>query len=202
MAKTPSGYLRRPAIPGFMAPRVVLDVLDAVSAQLGTDATGTLIRQAELVRIPTETEPVREDRAARMHQSVVALFPTAAVAVLRRAGQATADRLMLTQQSLRAQTMLAGAPWPIAAWLLGRWAHQHDWTFIGTGRFTVITALEFELADNPLIRGIRSSGLACHWHAALFERLFQRMVDTELECRELVCAASGAPVCRFVIARP
>jgi divinyl protochlorophyllide a 8-vinyl-reductase len=202
MAKTPTGYLRRPALPGFMAPRVVLDLLDAVTAQQGAAGTEALVRAADLVRIPSETEPVREDKAARLHQSVATLFPDLAPALLRRAGQATADRLMATQQSLRAQTMLAGAPWPIAAWLLGRWAQQHDWTFIGTGRFSLVNALEFELADNPLIRGFRSAGPACHWHAALFERLFQRMVDPDLECRELVCAASGAPVCRFIIARP
>jgi len=201
MAKAPTGYLRRPAMKGLMAPQVVLELIAVVLARLGQAAVDDLRLDAQVKRLPGLTEPVREDIAARLHQSVKRLFPDQAVAMLREAGRATADALLATQQSVRAQAMLTGAPWPIAAWLLGRWARQHDWTFAGTGRFNVLNALEWDIEDNPLVRGEAERDQVCHWHVGLFERLFQRLVSPDLECREMACAAAGAPACRFVIAR-
>jgi len=185
-----------------MAPQVVLDLVALTRARLGQSATDRLLAEAQLTRLPALSEPVREEKAARLHQAVTAHYPGQAMSLLRDAGHATADALMATQQSQRAQTMLTGAPWPIAAWLLGRWAGQHAWSFAGTGGFAVVNALEFNLTDNPLIRGVVATQPACHWHAAFFGQLFRRLVDDELECRELACTAMGAPVCRFVIARP
>ena len=201
MAKTPTGYLRRPAAAGFMAPQVVLDLVPVVLARLGQAAVDRIVTEAQLHRLPNLTEPVREEKAARLHQAVTALYPGNAGAILAEAGQITADALLATQQSQRAQTMLTGAPWPIAAWLLGRWARQHAWSFAGSGGFQVVNALEFSLTDNPLIRGQTATAPACHWHAAFFGQLFRRLVDSQLECREMACSATGAPACRFVIAR-
>ena len=201
MVKAPTGYMRRPTTRGFMAPQVVLELFAVVLARLGQAAVDLLRQDTQMKRLTPATEPVREDIAARLHQSVKRLFPDQAVVLMREAGQATADALLATQQSVRAQAMLNGAPWPIAAWLLGRWARQHDWTFSGSGKFSVVNALEFDLADNPLVRGEVAANPACHWHLALFERLFQRLVSPDLECREMACIATGAPACRFVIAR-
>lgn len=201
MVKAPTGYLRRPSVPGLMAPQVALDLIAVVLARLGQAAVDLLRQDAQIKRLPALTEPLREELAARLHQAVKRLFPDQAAVLLREAGQATAEALLATQQSVRAQAMLNGAPWPIAAWLLGRWARQHDWTFAGSGRFLVVNALEFDIEDNPLVRGEVASAPACHWHLALFERLFQRLVAPDLECRELACTAMGAPACRFVIAR-
>jgi divinyl protochlorophyllide a 8-vinyl-reductase len=202
MVKTPAGYLRRPAGTGFMAPGVVRDLAAAIADQLGPAARDATLADAQLHRLPETDEPVREDKALRLHMALKQRHPADAPALLAQAGAATAEGLLATQQSARAQAMLAGSPWPIAAWLLGRWAGQHAWTFAGSARFTVVNALEFTLTDNPLHRGDRATVPASHWHRALFERLFQRLVDTDLECREVECAATGAPVCRFLIARP
>jgi divinyl protochlorophyllide a 8-vinyl-reductase len=205
MAKAPVGYLRRPAVAGFMAPACLTDLTDVLTAERGPEVTDRLLLEAQVHRLPGPDEPVREDKVARLHQAVLRSQKDEARGLLRAAGRRTAETLLKTQQSARAQAMLAGSPWPIAAWLLGRWASQHDWAFCGTGRFSVVTALEFELADNPLLRGATPAELGpppcCHWHQALFERLFQVLVAPDLECRELVCAAAGAPACRFAIAR-
>jgi divinyl protochlorophyllide a 8-vinyl-reductase len=181
-----------------MAPQVVLDLVAAVSLRLGPAEAERLCEEAQIIRLPGPTEPLREDKAARLHQALRRLHPEEAPAILREAGEATAESLVQQQQSQRAQAMLAGAPWPIAAWLLGRWARQHAWTFAGSGAFSILNALEYEIADNPLLRGTALS--PCHWHIALFQRMFQRLVDPELECREIACAGAGAPACRFVFA--
>jgi divinyl protochlorophyllide a 8-vinyl-reductase len=202
MVKAPTGYLRRPAGSGFMAPGVVRDLCDIVLRNLGQVELDAVLLEAQLHRIPGPVEPVREDKALRLHQAVKRRHPVPASAMLAEAGAMTADGLLTTQASSRAQTMLAGSPWPIAAWLLGRWAAQHAWTFAGSARFTVVNALEYTLEDNPLHRGETGGEMACHWHRGLFQRLFQRMVDSDLECREPECSVAGAPCCRFLIARP
>ncbi|MEM1431648.1 MAG: V4R domain-containing protein, partial [Pseudomonadota bacterium] len=39
----------------------------------------------------------------------------------------------------------------------------------------------------------------CHWHAAVFERLFRVLVSPESSVTEVACCAMGAPACRFEI---
>ena len=201
MVKTPRGYLRRPAVRGFMAPQVVLELLTAVEAQIGPDARRDLLDAAQTGRLPALDEPVREDKAARLHQTLRRLYPEAATTVLRLTGEATADALLANQQSTRAQAMLSGAPWTIAAWLLGRWARQHDWTFVGTGTFSVLNALEYQIDDNPLLRGdFPATGPVCPFHVALFQRFFRRLVNADLLCQEVVPEGPAPVSCRFVIA--
>jgi divinyl protochlorophyllide a 8-vinyl-reductase len=202
MVKTPPGYLRRPAVAGFMAPGVVNDLAAAVQQGLGSHAHDAILADAQLHRLPGAEEPVREDKALRLHHAVKRLFPAQSPVLMAMAGGATAERLLDSQQSARAQAMLAGSPWPIAAWLLGRWATLHAWTFAGSARFTVVNALEYTLTDNPLHRGESATHATSDWHRAFFERLFRRVIDTDLECREVECAATGAAQCRFLIARP
>ncbi len=198
MDAPPAGFLRRPSGHGLVAPHPVRDVVDATQSICGDDARARLTGEAGLTRMPAFDHPVSEVVAARLHQGVRRLFPAQAQAVLWMAGQTSADRLMTHQLSARAQTLLSSAAWPIAAWFVGKWARQNDWAFAGSGRFVVLSAMEFEISDNPLIRGeAQSTAPVCHYHAALFERLFQRLVDPRLICREMICAAAGGSACRF-----
>lgn len=198
MDAPPVGFMRRPTGHGQVAPHLVRDVVDATQAVCGDDARTRLIREVGLTRMPAYDHPVPEAVAARLHQAVRRLFPGDAHAVLWMAGQATGDRLMAHQLSARAQVLLSGAAWPIAAWLLGRWARQNAWTFAGSGTLHVLSAMEFEIADNPLIKGgPQSTAPICDFHAAMFEQLFQRLVDPRLICREMICAGAGGRACRF-----
>ncbi|KQB95786.1 hypothetical protein AL073_13950 [Loktanella sp. 1ANDIMAR09] len=52
-----------------------------------------------------------------------------------------------------------------------------------------------------IVRGEVSETPLCHWHAAVFETLFRRLVDPRLRCVEESCCAVGAPACRFVLNR-
>jgi len=78
---------------------------------------------------------------------------------------------------------------------------RHAWTFAGSGRFRVLRPGVFEIADNPIIRGERSDVPLCHWHAAVFERLFRVLVDDRLRCVETRCGAMGDDACRFEVVR-
>jgi divinyl protochlorophyllide a 8-vinyl-reductase len=200
MVKAPSGYLRKPTAPAFVAPQLVLDVLTALDTEIGPSARTAAMEAAEIIRLPTVTEPLPEARAQRLHQVVRMLFPEQAAQVLGRAGALTGDGLMRRQLSARGQTLLSSGPWTVAAWLLGRWAKQNSWTFAGSAVFTPVNALEFDLVANPMIRDETSETPLCHFHEALFERLFRQLVDPNLICREAACQATGAPSCRFLVA--
>ncbi len=200
MVKAPSGYLRKPTAPAFVAPQVVLEVLSESELRLGRQALGPLQAKAGLSRLPGPSEPLPETTAAALHHVLRSAFPDEAPGILAAAGRATADDLIAKQLSPRAQTMLSNGPWTIAAWLLGRWAKQNSWTFAGSAAFTPTAALEFEILGNPLIRNETATAPLCAFHTAMFERLFQRLVDPGLVCRELACQANGAHACHFAVA--
>jgi divinyl protochlorophyllide a 8-vinyl-reductase len=200
MVKAPSGYLRKPTAPTFVAPQVALEVLSETETRLGRPAMTALLAEAGLARFPGLTEPLPEHAAHAIHRALRRRHPDVAAEIFAEAGRSTADDLIVKQLSTRAQTMLTGGPWTIAAWLLGRWATQNSWTFAGSAVFAPTNALEYEMVGNPLIRGEAAPAPLCRFHEALFERLFQRLVDPNLVCRELECQATGAPACRFAIA--
>jgi len=85
-----------------------------------------------------------------------------------------------------------------AAGLLSRAIARHAWTFVGSGRFHVRDAWTFEIEGNPLIRGEASEPCLCHWHTAVFERLYEALVAPASRCAETRCGAQGRDSrCRF-----
>lgn len=200
MVKTPSGYLRKPTAPTFVAPQLALDLLSQTEARLGRQALPALMAEAGIARLPGPTEPMPEEAAHALHRALRRQHPAEAGDILADAGRATADGLIAKQLSPRAQAMLSAGPWTISAWLLGRWASQNAWTFAGSATFTQTAPLEFEIIGNPLIRNDTSGVPLCRFHESLFERLFQRLVDPRLVCREIECQATGAAACRFAVA--
>jgi divinyl protochlorophyllide a 8-vinyl-reductase len=78
---------------------------------------------------------------------------------------------------------------------------RHSWTFAGSGSFRISgwRPLTFEVGGNPLVAGLRGDHPICHWHAAVFERLFARLVWRGCIVREVACVAAGDAVCRFEV---
>lgn len=198
MTRSPIGYMKRPSSRDMLAPQAVTSLFAAAAEALGEAAASELLRKAALFRLPEAQAPVPEDQTVRMYRALREGWPEAASAVARTAGHEAADALIEAQLSSRGQAMLSAAPWTVGAWLLGRWASQHSWTFAGSGAFRMVREMEFVIANNPFARDeAGAEAPVCAWQEALFERLFQRLVDPRLICREMTCAAMGAPECRF-----
>lgn len=197
MVATPSLALRRPNKPGFMAPFVLLEMVHAIEDVLGPDAVAIALKEAQLHRLPDSDEPVREDKAARLHQSVRRLWPDKALEICRLAGEGAAVRIMETQITKRAQSMLAKMPRATGAWLLAKTAHQNAWTFSGTGDFVVESEQRFILRENPVVLGEQAEGVVCYFHASLFEKLFSTLIHPGLICQEVTCQARGDDACIF-----
>jgi divinyl protochlorophyllide a 8-vinyl-reductase len=186
-------------LPGArVGPNAVLQLAAALRARHGEGMAARVFADAGL-RIRLEdppAAPVAEADVAALHRALARdLPPEAAAAVAEDAGRRTADYLLAHRIPAPARAALRVLPAPLAARLLLRAVLRHAWTFAGSGRVTVEArpVLAVEIADNPLAAG------PCHWHAAVFTRLFRALVAPGAVVRETACCADGAPACRFEI---
>lgn len=180
-----------------MAPYVVLELATVLEHVRGGEDLKKALREAQLFRLPQQDEPVREDKAARLHQAVRRLWAKQAQEICFKAGVGAAQRIMETQITERAQTMLSKMPRATGAWLLAKTARQNAWTFSGTGEFVVESESRFILRENPLVVGEESPTMVCHFHAGLFEKLFSTLIHPRLVCHEAACHARGDEACVF-----
>lgn len=184
-----------------IGPNAVLQMIPVLDRVLGPPARARLCRAAGLEAMPSEAGLMPEAPAMRLHQSLRALAPSAAALIGAEAGRGTADYILAHRIPPAARALLRLMPPGLAAPVLSRAIERHAWTFAGSGRFRRLGPWDFALDDNPLIRGEVAEGPLCHWHAAVFERLYRALVARDVHCHEVACAAAGAPGCRFVLTR-
>jgi divinyl protochlorophyllide a 8-vinyl-reductase len=189
--------LRRPNRGGFMAPYILLETAAAIEDVIGADNLELALKEAQLFRLPSASEPVREDKVARLHQAVRKLWARQATDIFKVAGQGAAKRVIETQISERAQVMLAKMPRATGAWLLAKTARQNAWIFSGSGDFVVESESRFQLRANPVVQGEVPDGHVCHFHVSLLQELFSTLIHPRLKCREVRCHAAGADACTF-----
>lgn len=186
-----------------IGPNAVLQLLPVLDESLGRDARQSLLVTAGLETVPDGTEMIDEQPVARLHQALRRAAPAQAADIAWRAGTATGDYVMMHRIPPAARTLLTLLPDFFSARLLAGAIAKHAWTFAGSGTFRVVTLgpLVFEIVDNPVIRGEHSDGPLCDWHAAVFERLYRRLVSDDYRATETACAAVGEHACRFEIRR-
>ena len=168
-----------------MAPYILLETAAATEDVIGADNLELALKEAQLFRLPSASEPVREDKVARLHQAVRKLWARQETDIFKVAGQGAAKRVIETQISERAQVMLA------------KTARQNAWIFSGSGDFVVESESRFQLRANPVVQGEVSDGHVCHFHASLLQELFSTLIHPRLKCREVRCHAAGADACTF-----
>ena len=185
----------------LIGPNAILQMLPVLDHALGAEARAQVLAGAGIFDLPDGTRMIPETEAARLHQHLRQQEPLRAPTLATKAGLATGDYILAHRIPAPAQTLLRCLPAPIAARTLSRAIAKHAWTFAGSGRFAVVDPWCFEITDNPIVRGEVSVGCLCHWHAAVFTRLYRRLVTPTSFCVETACAAQGAGTCRFEITR-
>ncbi len=186
----------------LIGPNAILQFAAVLERQEGAERTAALLADAGLAGLPDGEHMIPEGDAARLHRRLRAEFPARAPDLARAAGFATGDYILAHRIPKVAQTVLRLLPAPLAARALSAAIARHAWTFAGSGRFRVVDPWTFEIADNPLVRGERSPAPLCHWHAAVFERLYARLVHPDVRCVETRCSAQpGCDTCRFEVLR-
>jgi len=191
-----------PACGARIGPNAILQMLPVLDAHVGAETRRALLAEAGVIAIPDGASMIPEGPAAALHQALRRRLPREAPAIAREAGLGTADYILAHRIPRPAQRLLRLMPAALAAPILARAISRHAWTFAGSGRFEVAAArpLAFTLRDNPVVRGERAADPLCHWHVAVFERLFRTLVSPRARVTETACCAQGAPACRFEIA--
>ncbi len=186
-----------------IGPNAVLQLVPVLDRVVGRAARVRMMAGAGLFEMPDGTTMIDEGPVARLHQHMRRDLPDLAPAIARAAGRRTGDYILIHRIPRPAQALLHVLPAALSARLLAQAIARHAWTFAGSGRFRVASRapLVFEIADNPMVRGEHARAPVCHWHAAVFARLYARLVAPDYTCTEIACCATGAPACRFVLTR-
>ena len=148
------------------------------------------------------TRMIDELRAARLHQGLRdRLAWPQAREILADAGRLTGDYIFANRIPGFFRVLLRFLPRGLGLRLLLDAIARHAWTFVGTGEFRVRRGrpIALEIQDNPLCARERRAAPICVWHAAVFERLFQRLVSRDARVEEIQCEAAGDACCRFVL---
>ena len=185
----------------LIGPNAILQMLPVLDQAMGADARARILAEAGIFDLPDGSRMIPERDAVRLHQHLRREEPLRAPTLATHAGLATAEYILAHRIPRLAQILLRVLPTPLAAKLLSRAIAKHAWTFAGSGRFAVVDPWCFEIAGNPIVRGEVSAQCLCHWHAAVFTRLYRRLVAPTSLCVETTCCAQGAGACRFEITR-
>ena len=184
-----------------IGPNSVLQLAQVLDACVGEAARHRLLIEAGLSALPPDNGLMPEGPAARLHQALRQRYPDQASALAQEAGERTGDYILAHRIPPFAQRLLRILPRQLATRMLADAIGKHAWTFAGSGEFRVLRRrpLTFALHDNPIVRGEKADSALCHWHAAVFQRLFNTLVSPDIRCTETHCCALGAPACRFIV---
>lgn len=184
-----------------IGPNAVLQLLPVLDRTFGSGTADRALAAAGLARPGAESGMLPEADVATLHALVRRTWPGDAAQVLRDAGLATGDYILANRIPAVARLFIRFLPATIGARILSAAIAKHSWTFAGSGRFRILSRspVIFEIAANPVIAGETSSIPLCHWHAAVFERLFSRLVWPEVAVREVACCARKDQACRFTL---
>lgn len=168
----------------------------------GPEGRARILAAAGIEDLPDGTAMIPEQDAARLHRQLRLDAPELAASMAADAGRRTADYILAHRIPRPAQRVLRALPPFAAARLLSKAIAAHAWTFAGSGRLHRRDPWTFEIAANPLIAGEVSDHCLCHWHGAVFQRLYQTLVTPRCTCTEVHCAAQAPGTrCRFEIRR-
>jgi divinyl protochlorophyllide a 8-vinyl-reductase len=186
---------------GLIGPSALLHLMAVLDRHERGAMRDALFARSVVLPPPHDAGMWPEADCAAVHRGLRQNLPARAEGLLRLAGEATADYILANRIPAAVRALLRALPAMASARLLSAAIDRHSRTFAGSGRFALTGRfpLTFEIAGNPLIAGEVAVVPLCAWHAAVFERLFRRLVTTRAVVTETACAAMGAPACRFEV---
>lgn len=189
---------------GRIGPNAILQLVTVLETEIGTAQTARMLALSGIAARPDPAMGlIDEAPVARLHQRLRQDLPDAAARLARAAGARTGDYILAHRIPSPAQWGLRHLPASLSARLLSGAIARHAWTFCGSGEFRVLHTAPpvFAIVDNPVVRGERSGRPLCHWHAAVFETLFQALCGPGWRAVETQCCAQGAASCQFALLR-
>ncbi|MBL8347093.1 MAG: bacteriochlorophyll 4-vinyl reductase [Rubrivivax sp.] len=197
-----------PSIAGRIGPNAITRVAQVLPARVGDDAAAALFDAAGLARYLREPpeQMVLEAEVRRLHETLrERLGIELAADVAQAAGEATGTYLLAHRIPKPLQAVLRRLPAWLAARVLLAAISRNAWTFVGSGHFSATApgpraaGVDLQIRANPLCVDQQAEAPACHFYAAVFERLFSTLVHPHSQVRETACEARGDDACRFEI---
>lgn len=183
---------------GLIGPNAVLQMLPILDRFCDRTRRAQILAAAGIFEIPDGQSMIPETDAARLHRQLRLAEPEMAPTLATHAGFETANYILAHRIPKLAQGVLKVLPRAPAAKILSHAITKHAWTFAGSGMFHAKTPWSFTIQNNPIVRGEVSDVPLCHWHAAVFERLYRVLVSPRCRCLETRCTAQGSgDTCRF-----
>ena len=172
-------------------------------ARFGTARATAMLAQATgraLEDMPTQMVDESEVRAL-VQTCLNTLGHRHTQAVLREAGQRTADYLRAHRIPRPVQWLVRILPARLGFVLLTRAMARHAWTFVGSGSFRVARPdpPELSIENCPLCRGLHLESPVCDFYTGTFERLLAVLERRDTCVAQVESAASGGVSCRYVV---
>lgn len=195
-----SGFHGAPGDGARIGPNAILQTAAVLDRLYGRAERSRILMLAGVALPPPDSGMVPEADCRAVHHAVRQHLGAEAARVLRLSGLATADYILANRIPAVARATIRALPAALGSRLLAKAIARHAWTFAGSGQFRIVSfaPLTFEILDNPL-RARLAAQPECHWHAAVFERLFTRLVWPCVGVTEISCGSVNGGPCRFVL---
>lgn len=174
--------------PARIGPNAILQSVEVMREALGERRTQAILDDAQIDVMPTGDGMIPEIEAIRLHRWLTLHEPSGGFTIAHESGLRTADYIIAHRIPKSASKLLQHLPAHVAAPILMAAIRRHAWTFVGAGRFETQGGWKFSIdrkfADDPVL----PSDTLYHWYAAVFTRLYERLVSPRSRCRDM-----GAP---------
>ena len=192
-----------------IGPNAIIQLHTALLQQLGWQATQDIFAAAAMTHYLQQApaQMVDELEVACLHRQVrLHCQPRCAKTIMAVAGDLTGLYILKNRIPRPVVWLLRRLPARLSAQLLQRAIDKHAWTFAGSGNFTIGPAanapagvITASIAHNPVVALETSDAPICHWHAAVFQRLFRELISARTMVTETRCTAAGDEMCEFSI---
>lgn len=181
-----------------IGPNAILQTIAVLDRHLGRAERDRVMKLAGVAEPPPDSGMLPESQCHAVHQALRLSQGPAAEGLLWLSGLATGDYILANRIPGPAKALIRALPAFLGARLLAAAITKHAWTFVGSGRFSVEgwRPLTFRIDGNPL-RADSADHPSCHWHAAVFQRLFSTLVWPDVAVVEVSCASVSAGPCLF-----
>lgn len=201
-AGAPNLHVATGAAKPTIGPNAIIQTRTALYELAGKSACRAIFGAAGLGRF-ADANPdamVEADIVNALNRQIAAkLNAKTAHAVMKRAGELTGDYILANRIPKAAQWLLKHLPRDMAQSILLKAIARNAWTFAGNAR--IEQGRDFiAIHDNPICLG-KVGFSSCVWHAAVFRRLFETLVDPAITIHETECVGWGSDVCRFEIVK-
>lgn len=186
-----------------IGPNAITQVIDVARNLEQASKVRAMLKRAGLERYldapPAEMVPEAEVQA--LHLAVDGMLGSErALTVSWLAGWHTASYLLAHRIPQPAQKVLRRLPPFLSGRILMAAIRRNAWTFVGSGSIETEGVRRIRIGSCVLCRDARVTSGGTYY-AAVFEHLFQELVDAGARVREVACIRSGAPQCVFEIGR-